>query len=69
MKYPKAIKQECGCKVSWLYYDNQADAERASDIAEAEAIELEKEGFDWGYQTPGAIEYNPTQNLYRVTTP
>lgn len=67
--YPKPIKSECGCKVSWYYYDNLADAEKASDVAEAEAIELEKEGFDWGYQCPGAIEHNPEQGMYRVVIP
>lgn len=69
MKYPKPIKHECGCKVSWMYYDNKLDAERAAEIAEAEAVKLEQEGFDWGYQWIGEIQYSQSQNLYRVTTP
>jgi hypothetical protein len=53
--YPKPIRSESGCKISWYYYDNLKDAEKASIIAAEEGVRLWNLGYDFGYQTPGCV--------------
>ena len=68
-EYPKPIKSECGCKVSWYYYDNEADARAAADVAEHNAEIMYQEGYDFGYQCPGAIDKHADMEMYRVVIP
>lgn len=56
-EYPTPIRQSSGCKVGWLTYDNQADAEEASRIALEQRGIRAGMGYDFGYQSPGAIEH------------
>ena len=53
--YPVPDDTRSGCKVSWYYYSNADDAQKASQIAEATAKRLESQGFDWGFQVPGTV--------------
>jgi hypothetical protein len=63
-KYPEPKHRRSGCKVSWNYYETLAEAEAAADVAKAEAIELEKLGYDWGYQSPGFIRLQESNGFY-----
>lgn len=54
-KYPTPIARANGCKVGWLTYKYKRDAIKASKIAIKEAIKREEMGYDFGYQSPGAI--------------
>jgi hypothetical protein len=56
-EYPTPIRESSGCKVGWLTYDNQADAEEASRIALEQRGIRASMGYDFGYQSPGAIEH------------
>lgn len=53
--YPKPLRREVGCKVSWYTYATKEEAERVSKIAEKDAAEQRAEGFDFGYLWPGDI--------------
>ena len=53
--YPKPLRHEVGCKVSWYTYATEEEAKRVSKIAEQDAAELRAEGFDFGYLRPGDI--------------
>ena len=55
MSYPKPLSMEHGCRVSWYTYDNEADAEAASEAAEHNAEIDERMGFDFGMVIPGQI--------------
>lgn len=61
------VKRVGGCKVDWLLYADLDEAKEMAAIARAEAWLLEEKGFDWGFQTPGAIEER--NGLYWVTIP
>lgn len=71
--YPKAQMVESGCKVGWRFYKEEADARECSRIAAELGDELEREGYDFGFQVVGNIEppksvYNATP-YWKVTTP
>lgn len=51
--YPKAEGTRSGCKVSWLYYSNEADAREAAEAAKVNARLDEAMGYDFGFQSPG----------------
>lgn len=71
--YPEPLHTRNGCKVRWYYYATEAEAKIAAEVAVCEAADLERLGFDWGYQCPGAIrltkgnEFNP--GTYEVCVP
>lgn len=55
MPYPEAIRRETGCKVGWLYYDNEADALEASKAARHNGLIDRDLGYDFGYCSPGSV--------------
>lgn len=53
------IEMRSGCKVGWETYDNLPEAEaRARDAAEARE-RMFTQGYDFGFQWPGAIKHWP----------
>jgi hypothetical protein len=58
MTYPKCLSKRSGAKVGWLTYATAKEAVEASSIAMREADELQSLGYDFGFQTPGAITIN-----------
>jgi hypothetical protein len=54
-EYPTPIREDSGCKVGWLTYDNQADAEKASQIAVEWGRKRAARGYDFGYESPGQV--------------
>jgi hypothetical protein len=65
MDYPRPLKVRSGCKVSWYYYDNKTDADKAATAAKHNAALQLDEGFDFGYQAPGSIDQLPPNTRYR----
>lgn len=57
MNYSKAVTQRSGAKVGWLYYRTEAEAERASRLAEKEASRKAAQGYDFGFLSPGSIHH------------
>ena len=49
------IRQDSGCKVGWVTYDNEDEARAAGVKARSEAIEMASRGYDFGYQSPGEV--------------
>lgn len=58
--YPIPQATRSGCKVTWYYYDKEADAIAAAAAAKFNRVEREAQGYDFGYQSPGAP---PTMTL------
>lgn len=58
MNYPAYKALRTGCKVSWYTYGTKEEAEAASKAAINNASILAEKGYDFGYQSPGAIEQN-----------
>lgn len=54
--YPARQGLKSGIKVSWYFYLNRADAEKASEAAIWNGKIQEALGYDFGYQAPGNIE-------------
>ena len=52
---PPEVKRRTGMKVSWLYYDNEADARKASEAAIHNGRIDAGLGYDFGYCSPGSI--------------
>lgn len=52
---PKYDNIRVGCKVSWLYFKDEAAARAAVPIAKHNAALDEAAGYDFGYQSPGSI--------------
>ena len=46
-----------GCKVGWAIYDNEEEAIARSKREEELRVERAKEGYDFGYQWPGAVKH------------
>lgn len=44
-----------GMKVEWRYYATEAEAKAAAEQAVEQAIDRAAQGYDFGYQCPGAI--------------
>lgn len=49
------IRQDSGCKVGWVTYDDKAEAEAAAVKAREEAVAMAARGYDFGYQSPGEV--------------
>lgn len=56
IRIPDGISREGGCKVGWQYYASEAEALAAKPFAMALADQMEAQGYDFGYQSPGWIE-------------
>lgn len=55
MDYPKHDARETGCKVSWLYYADEAMAREAAIAARHnDRVDAER-GYDFGYCSPGSV--------------
>lgn len=67
MDYPKYDGMECGCKVSWYFYKDRDEAERASSVARKNAVIYSRLGYDFGYCSPGSIE--KVGELWKVCVP
>tara|TARA_R100001163_G_C4974548_1_gene133147 strand:- start:272 stop:499 length:228 start_codon:yes stop_codon:yes gene_type:complete len=66
--YPKPIRFEVGCKVSWYTYATEEEAKVVSAIADLEAIKQARQGFDFGYCCPGDIR-KEDDGAWTVTIP
>ena len=55
--YPEAAARRTGCKVSWWYYDTREEAEACSRVAIHNSYVLQQEGYDFGYCSPGSIQW------------
>lgn len=53
--YPEPQRRRSGMKVSWNYYDSEADAKACSEAAKFNAVIYAEQGYDFGYQSPGSI--------------
>jgi hypothetical protein len=53
--YPEPIRTRSGCKVSWNYYDNLADAQACAEAAQFNARIDAAMGYDFGFCAPGEI--------------
>lgn len=51
--YPISQGQRSGSKVSWLVFAKQSDADLATTAAKHNAHVMERQGFDFGFCTPG----------------
>jgi len=72
--YPEAVTFRSGCKVSWRYYENEHAALEAALAAKNNARILRAKGYDFGYQSPGAVRRMPESwgkfsGLWEVTLP
>lgn len=70
--YPRPVKTQVGIKVEWGYYADEATARACADAARSNAAILAAEGYDWGYQVPGAVTLTAEgqfAGLWRVTIP
>jgi hypothetical protein len=55
--YPAEQSRRSGCKVSWRYYDDREVAEKCAEAAKHNANLMYREGYDFGYCSPGTIEW------------
>jgi hypothetical protein len=71
LTYPTPLATRSGCKVSWASYASEALANQAAEAAMVNARILERDGYDFGMQSPGHIEPRTTDNgpLWEVTLP
>jgi hypothetical protein len=69
MPYPIPIETHAGCKVAWNFYDDKAKADECAKAAVHNAEIALAQGYDFGYQRPGNVDYNPTLKQYRVCLP
>ena len=68
MDYPKPLKHEFGCKVTWRTYSTETEAHKAAKIA-AEDSEIDKSmGYDFGFLEPSTITKND-DGTYTVVCP
>jgi hypothetical protein len=67
-QYPKPISSASGCKVGWLTYKSASEAMAAAIVAKNEAAALEREGYDFGFNAPGAISRND-DGTFKVVIP
>ena len=66
--YPKPIRTEYGCKVSWYSYRTKDEAQFVAEVAHAQGQWLEDAGFDFGYMTPGELKQEDN-GLWTVVIP
>jgi len=68
------LTQNSGCKVGWETYDNEAEAQKASERAAKDRDRMLTQGYDFGWLWPGEIrhvENHPEHgcDVWIVTTP
>lgn len=66
--YPTPVRTHVGCKVVFRWYETEAEARAVAEIAKNEASRLRMQGYDFGFQMPGAVAAE-SDGLYRVTCP
>ena len=64
---PEPISSREGCKVGWRTYSTEQEAEKASAYWRKLASYKWSQGYDFGYQVPGAIR--KVENGFEVTIP
>lgn len=75
LPYPEPKEMRSGMKVSWNYYETEADAKACSEAAKHNAQIALSQGYDFGYQSPGQIRKpngagtNFHPELYEVCLP
>jgi hypothetical protein len=69
--FPRADKQESGCKVGWYTYLDEGLAKKAAEVAKRLAKHRWEQGYDFGYQCPGEIRKTNLdgQPAWTVTVP
>jgi hypothetical protein len=55
--YPPEQAFRSGFKVSWNYYDTREDADKCAEIARNNAAYYREKGYDFGYCSPGSVEW------------
>jgi len=50
------LSQQSGCKVGWEIWDNEAEAMKRSEEESKARERMFKQGYDFGYQWPGAVK-------------
>lgn len=68
LPYPKEVDMQCGCKVSWLYYETLEEAQKASEAAKHNARLDAARGYDFGFCCPGEID-EISENKFKVCIP
>jgi hypothetical protein len=53
----------------WYYYDKKADANKASKIAIKQGAYKASQGYDFGYQSVGSINFSESDKMYVVVLP
>ena len=66
--YPKPVRTEYGCKVSWYSYRTRDEAQFVAELAHEQGQWLEEAGFDFGYMTPGELKQEDN-GLWTVVIP
>lgn len=71
--YPPPQATRSGAKVTWYYYDKEADALAAAEAAKFNRRTREQQGYDFGYQSPGApprlMTVGPNDGKWEVCIP
>jgi hypothetical protein len=67
--YPTYEDFRCGCKVSWRYYTDRALADEASVAARHNAKIDAAQGYDFGYCSPGTVEWIEQRQMWEVCCP
>lgn len=63
------IKTDSGNRVGWEHYDNEQEARDRAARARAEAADMERRGYDFGYSVPGEVQKVEGADEWIVTTP
>lgn len=66
-EYPRPLKINSGCKVSWYSYATLEEAKECSEAAISNARIKSYQGYDFGYQCPGDI--SKSDNGWEVCIP
>jgi hypothetical protein len=49
------VKQDSGCRVGWVWYDNQEEASARAAVEREAAHRKVQDGHDFGYVYPGGV--------------
>lgn len=50
------VKTDSGCRVGWVWYDNQPEAKDRAEKEREQANRMVGQGYDFGYVYPGGVE-------------
>lgn len=56
MRKLAVIKRDSGCRVGWLWFDNEAEARECAAVQRERGKAMVAEGYDFGYVFPGGVE-------------